>query len=390
MAGMKTIAVFLEQNEASSADFHRGIARFARTRDDWSLIHMGTRIAKPPLSSVTLAADGLLLSSAFADKGAIKEIAARQIPAVNIIQCAPPLILPAVCADNEAAGRLAAEHLLGLGLRHFGYIEMPRNPDDAFRRDGFRRTIESAGGNCAVTHFGELWRPTISKKLGSTMAQWIQSIGSPCGILAFCDPLGLWFLRALRQIGIRVPDDVALVGIDDNDVLCEYCNPPLSSVNLNNQVIAYEAAAMLDRLMRSRRRSPPAQTLIPPIGVIERGSSQMLAVEEDVARVLRLMMANLGRRLSVREMAEHVQISDRALEKKFQRCLGRTPSEEMARLRAERGKRLLVNTEKSIVQIAHEAGYANTGHFCNSFKRSTQMTPGQYRRAIRGDGVGRG
>jgi LacI family transcriptional regulator len=390
VVGMKTIAVFLGQNEASSAELHRGIARFARTRDDWSLIHAETRIAKPPLSSVTLAADGLLLSSAFADKDAIKEIAARNIPAVDIIQCAPPLVLPAVCADNEAVGRVAAEHLLSLGLRRFGYVEMPANPDNAFRREGFRRTIESAGFDCGVTHFGELWRPTLSKKLASAIGQWVQSLGSPRGILTFCDPLGLWFMRALRQIGVRVPDDVALVGIDDNDVLCEYCNPPLSSVNLNNQVIAYEAAAMLDRLMRSRKRPPPTQTLIPPIGVIERGSSQMLAVEEDVARVLRLMMANLGRRLTVREMAEHVQISDRALEKKFQRCLGRTPSEEMARLRAERGKRLLVNTEKSIVQIAHEAGYANTGHFCNSFKRSTRMTPGQYRRAIRGDGGGRG
>jgi LacI family transcriptional regulator len=141
--------------------------------------------------------------------------------------------------------------------------------------------------------------------------------------------------------------------------------------------------------MRSRRRSAPVQKLIPPIGMIERGSSQMLAVEDDVARVLKLMVNHLDDRLTVRQMAEQVNVSPRTLELKFQRAIGRSPSQEMARLRVERAKRLLIDTESSIVRIALDAGFANPGHFCHCFKVQTKMTPGEYRRAMCGDTSGR-
>jgi LacI family transcriptional regulator len=378
---MKTIAVYLDQNDAASGEWHRGIARFSRAHDDWSLMHMGTNRITLEIASAIEGIDGLLLSSAYVEPAAIAAIVKRGISAVNLIQAPPPLLLSAVCADNETAGRLAGEHLVGLGLRRFGYLALEEAVDNAPRRRGFEQAIRSAGCKCVFRAINNLWKPVPAADTLSEVCRWIDHIGRPCGVLAFSDVLASGFLRAIRKNGIRVPDDVALVGIDDNDVLCEYCNPPLSSVNLNNQVIAYEAAALLDRLMRSRRRPAPVQKLIPPIGVIERGSSQMLA-----ARVLRLMMRDPSERLSIRQMAEHVQVSERTLESKFKRCLGRTPGQEMSRLRVERAKRLLVDTEKSIVAIADEAGFSNVGHFCWSFKKKTNMTPGQYRRSVRGGG----
>jgi LacI family transcriptional regulator len=389
MGDMKTVAVFLDKSAKTAADLHRGIARFARTRDDWTLMHMGTHRVRAPLDPRARQADGVLLSTAFADANAIKALVASGIPAVNMIQTTPPLRLSAVCPDNEAAGQSAAEHLLSLGLHRFGYVQLALAWDDGFRLRGFSRALLAMRAQCAVKEFPALWDPSISAETISAVAQWVRSIGCPCGILVFCDELASQFMQAVRAAGLRVPEDVAVVGIDDNDVLCEYCNPALSSVNLNDQVVAYEAAAMLDQLMRSRRRSAPAQMLIPPIGVIERGSSQMLAVEDDVARVLNLMVNHFDERLTVRQMAQHVNVSPRTLEMKFQRALGRTPSEEMARLRIERAKRLLIDTETSIVQIAHDAGFANAGHFCHCFKVQTKMTPGQYRRGMRGDTMGR-
>jgi LacI family transcriptional regulator len=383
----KIVAVFMNEDAGASAELLRGVARFARSREDWLLISMGTTQADLHAHPDADSADGLLVQTA--DASELKSLVANGIPAVNLLQTPPPLKLPAVCADNESAGRLAAEHLLNLGLRRFGYLDAAAAADNAFRQRGFAETIEASQGRCAVREISSLWEKILSKATVAAVKKWIESIGRPCGILAFNDSLGSPFIRAARAAGFRVPEDVAVVGFDDHDVLCEFCNPPLSSVNCNNQVIGYEAAALLDRLMRGRRKAAPTQRLIPPIGVIERKSSQMLAVEDDVARVLRLMMRHLDQRLTVREMAEHIQVSERTLETKFQRSLGRSPSEEMARLRVERAKQLLVDTDKSVQAVAFDSGFATSSHFCHAFKQTTSCTPSQYRRGLRGKAAGR-
>jgi LacI family transcriptional regulator len=380
----KTIGLFL--GSSAQDQWMRGLSRFARTREDWMPVQMGSPQIDPATFPSTAMADGIIVSLSAPPPGVVAALSAWRVPIVNLIQNSPPLAFAAVCPDNDAAGRMAAEHLLGLGLRRFGYVGTDAAADNAFRRRGFERTVQSAGASCAVAEFPTLWDWTRHDEAAAEIGKWIRSVGYPCGVLAFNDSVASPFVRVVSTAGLRVPDDVAVVGIDDDAGLCEFCNPPLSSVNLNKEVVGYEAAALLDRLMRldNASPSPPTQTLIMPIGVIEGGSSQMLAVEDDVARVLRLMRSHVGERLSVQKMAAHIRVSERTLVTKFQHCLGRSPSEEMARLRVEWSKQLLVDTEKSIGQIAHQAGYANTAHFCTSFKRRTQTTPGNYRRSMRG------
>jgi LacI family transcriptional regulator len=380
------VGVFIDHDAGVAAHFHRGIARFARGHADWTMVLMrSSRVG--PLSEPNMPRfDGLLMNTIRVED--LLAVRTWGIPVVRLYQSVGPPGVPMVSADNAAGAALAAEHLLSLGLRRFGYAAGPDAPDNIFRQQGFVRAIKAAGASVRVHDFSVMWNREISPQAVSAVGEWIRGIGCPCGVLAFSDTLGSPFIQAVRQVGFRVPDDVAVVGMDDDEVMCEYSNPPLSSVDLNYQVVGYEAAALLDRCMRGRKSVPP-QTLIPPIGVIERGSSQMLAMDDDLAKVLRLMLHNLAKPLTVRQMAAHVQISERALELKFQRALGRSPSAELARLRVERAKRLLVDTDTSVSRIALQAGFASPAHFCRAFKQSTGATPGQHRRARRGGSTDR-
>jgi LacI family transcriptional regulator len=383
---MKTVGLFLGVGSGECDPWMRGISRFARTKKDWMPVALGSTKIDPATLPTSAVADGLIVYLPAPSPALVAALTAWQVPIVNLVQNPSPPAFPSICPDNYAAGRAAAEHLLGLGLRRFGYVGYAVAPDNHFRQQGFERTVRSAGGSCAVAEFPDLWDWTRYGRAAAAIGPWIRGIGYPCGVLAFNDSLASPFVRAASAAGFRVPDDVAVVGIDDDEGLCGFCNPPLSSVNLNEEVAGFEAAALLDRLMRSPRGQPaaPTQTLIPPIGVIERGSSQVLAVEEDVASVLRLMRRHVDERLPVRDMAAHINISTRALVTKFQRALGHSPSEEMTRLRIEWAKRLLIDSEKSIVQIGDLAGFANAGHFCRAFKQKTKLTPTQYRRDVRG------
>ena len=215
------------------------------------------------------------------------------------------------------------------------------------------------------------------------MIAWVKSLPKPAGVMASNDWRGQRVLNACRGAGISVPEEVAVVGVDNDELVCNLCDPPLSSVIPNTAQIGYEAAARLDELMAGRE-PPQRQWLIEPLGVAARQSSDILAIDDpDIAAAVRYIREAACRGVEVPQILERVAISRSHLERGFHKFLGRTPQQEIRLVQTKRVKELLADTDLPLAQISQLAGYKHPEYMSYAFKRETSQTPGEYRRHVR-------
>ena len=212
------------------------------------------------------------------------------------------------------------------------------------------------------------------------MIEWLESLPKPCGVFCACDVYGVQVTNACRSRGIAVPTQVAVLGVDNDPVICSVSFPPLSSVDLNSKKVGYEAAALLDRMMAGKQ--PPKRTIfVEPEHVITRESTDIIAVDDaDVAQAIRLIREHACRGLRVKDVAETLGLSRRALQQRFQRCLHRTPKEELMQVQIDRAKMLLSQTDLSVEQISRRCGFTTFEYFVRAFRRKTGTTPRIYRK----------
>jgi LacI family transcriptional regulator len=212
------------------------------------------------------------------------------------------------------------------------------------------------------------------------VAAWLASLPHPVGVLACNDIRGLQVLDACRRIDLPVPERVAVLGVDNDVALCELADPPLSSIDQDLERIGYEAAALLDRLMRGDE--PPADPiLIQPVGVVTRLSTDSVAIDDPaVATVIRLIRQHACDHRGVDFLADRAGISRRALQRRFKAMTGRTLREELLEAQLARVRQMLADTDLKLEAIAVRAGFRYIGYLCSSFKKQTGMTPGEYRR----------
>jgi LacI family transcriptional regulator len=197
------------------------------------------------------------------------------------------------------------------------------------------------------------------------------------------DERGLQVLDACRRAGARVPDDVAVIGVDDDEHLCELSIPPMTSVDVNAEQIGYAAAELLDRLM-SGRKPPTVPTLLAPRGVVTRRSTDVLASEDPVVnKAVAFIRENRGRGLQVTDVISHLKMSRASLEPRIKKVLGRTIHQEIQRVQLERVKELLVGSPMPIKQIAREGGFSCVQYLTRVFRTATGETPARYRSSRR-------
>jgi LacI family transcriptional regulator len=200
-----------------------------------------------------------------------------------------------------------------------------------------------------------------------------------------CDDLmGRQILEACRHAQLAVPDDVAVVGVDDDELICELSDPPLTSVAPDAHRTGYEAAALLDRMMNGEVVKAEA-TLLPPLGVVPRASSDALAIDDaDVSTAVRFIREHACDGIDVTDVVERVPLSRRVLESRFKRLVGRSPHEEIDRVQMNRAQELLRETDLSLVQVAEKVGFPHAEYLSVVFKKRTGLTPSGYRRQHRG------
>jgi LacI family transcriptional regulator len=382
MARTPKVALLIETSSSYGRGLLRGIARYAREHGPWAffLEPGGQGEVPPPLRDWGV--DGVI--TLFRTRKQARRLLATRIPVVDLDFTIPGLVPWGVCNDEAGVARMAAEHLLARGLRHFAFIGWPDVDDgvslwESERRGAFRDTIAAAGFR---TSFYEWPRRTADRLWGreqKSLARWLKSLPRPVGVMASNDQRARHVLEAARLAALAVPDEAAVIGVDNDDTLCELSTPSISSVALDTDAIGYEGAAMLDRLMRGRRGARRT-LLVPPLGVIARRSSDILAMADPaVVASVRFMEANISKPIRIADVLRLAGVSRKTLEVRFRRAMGRTPHEELQRRRMDRVKSLLRQTDWPLKQIARAAGFTYVEHLHLMFRKETGMTPSQFR-----------
>jgi LacI family transcriptional regulator len=226
---------------------------------------------------------------------------------------------------------------------------------------------------------GRLYAPRRWDLLQAGLKQWLAGLPKPVGIMACNDSRGRHLLEACRQLGLRVPDDVAVIGVDNDDLMCELAIPPLSSVAQDAEGVGYQAAGLLDQLMRGRRRRP-THLVVPPTCLVERESTDLVATDDPlVSGALRFIREHATEGIGVADVVRHLDVSRSTVEKRLKRHLGRTAHDEIQRVRLEAARRLLATTDLPLHVVAQRAGYSTVQYMCAVFKRELGHPPGQLR-----------
>ena len=377
METLPQVALLIETSNAYARGLLRGIVSYLREHRNWSL-HLAEhgRGDKPPGWLARWRGHGII---ARVETPAIAQaLQGLKLPIVDVSAARLIPSLPWFETDDATVARLAAEHLLERGFKQFAYCGDARFNWSNWRCEHFTAHLRAAGCACFVYRPTKRFSPDDEGQV-KDIALWLAKLPKPLGVMACYDLRGQQVLDACRRQSLAVPEDVAVLGVDDDDLLCELSSPPLSSVVLNTQRTGYEAAALLDRLM-SGQRVAPATYLIPPLGVTTRQSTDVLAIEDrHVARAVHFIRGHACDGINVEDVLKAVPHSRRLLESRFKKLLGRTPHEEITRVQINRVKQLLTETELSLEQIAELAGFAHVEYLSVVFKKKTGLPPGRYR-----------
>src|ERR1700724_1421530 len=363
--------------------FYRGAARYA-AEHDWHVVADMIYDATIP---VGWRGDGILSFVGHWEE-LPQYVTSAGVPVVEISSVRKDLGIPCVMEDNEAIGRLAAEHLLERNLKTFVCAPFWDDTVNEARFQGFASAIRSAGFDCVRLLPVNTRRSSRSNRhMNRTLRRrWgihtIRSLRYPLGIFCYNDCVAADIVDACIEAEIHIPDQVAVLGVDNDPVICDCVQVPLSSVRHDLEGMAYEAAAFLDRLIDGH--SPPVtQKRITPKGVVTRKSTEVLAVDNpDIANALGYIQENFPRgNLSVDDVVAHSRVPRRSLERAFRDELQRTILHEILRVRVNHAQKLLETTGLSVTDIAAQSGFANLNHFFRVFHGRTGLTPRAFRLA---------
>jgi len=318
--------------------------------------------------------DGVLMCTDVAAlKGMVEQM---RIPVVDISAGRVIPSLPWVESDNAAIGKMAAEHLLERGLRHFGFCGVEGANFSDWRRDAFVLRLRQAGFDCSV------YTATDPSHAAQTEAisRWLAALPKPVGVMGDPPNRGQEVLAASHRQRLAVPEDVAIITVKIGNEFVQLENPPLSSVTLNMHRIGYGAAALLDRLMSGVKEPPGTAHLVAPLEVVTRQSTDLLDIPDpQIAAALRYIRQHACEGIQVKDVLPIASQSRRLLDLRFQELVGRTPHEEIVRVRMNRVKELLTGTDLSLEAIAARTGFAKGVHLSVKFRKETGLTPGKYR-----------
>lgn len=304
------------------------------------------------------------------------------VPVVNLSGSLANTGLPRVTYDQEAIGRMAAEHLLASAFHRFAYYGELRAWYSQLRRRGFVERVKQEGHECSALEapscFGTRWS---SSSWVEPLEQWLRSLDCPVGLMAVFDLRASVVVDACRRLGLHVPQDVAVIGVHNHAIICELCQVPLSSVLSDDYRLGYEAAALLGRLMAGKQ-PPKRDIIVPPQRVVRRDSTNVTAVDDPtLAKVVAFIRDHLDEPFGIEKLMHLVPHSRRWLTTRFKQCLGVPPYEFICQIRVERAKELLAGPEKlQMQQICDACGFNEPRRFRAVFERLTGVTPAAYRR----------
>ncbi len=379
---IRQVALLVETDDSWGCSVIRGIADYSQNHGHWNLLIDPQDHEQRSALPDQWAGDGII--ARIGNRLQADQIRSRRVPTVNVDTIFDGL--PGVCdvvTDDAERARLAFHHLRDRGFEKFAYFAPPSHRYSEKRGKEFVEIVHEHGFDCHEYKPGY----RSGRKIGweeqqRRVSRWLASLPRPIAVLTVDAHRGRQLAEICFMAGVRVPDQVAILAGDTDDLMCEVCTPPLSSVALAGRRIGYEAAAVLDRMMNGEP-APKGKLKIPPHGVISRQSTDILAIDDDtVVRALRFIQARAFQDIVVKDILHEVPVSRRSLEIQFRRYLGRSPAEEIRRVRLDKGRELLARTDMSIGEIASACGFANGTRFGVAFRKRFGKTPLAYRKQL--------
>ncbi|BCM91675.1 xylose operon regulatory protein [Abditibacteriota bacterium] len=374
------VALIIETAAVYGRQTLHGIASYQRTHGGWSVFLDERELrAPPPDWLLDSDCDGVICRST--TPSLAEKLLQSGLPVVDLNDRYGYLGIPRIGSDMPAIGRMAAEHLLERGFRHIAYCGFSGEVWSDERLSGVAEAVGGSDHLCGVFHSpSEGIRQKNWQSERTKLCDWLQTLPRPLGIVACNDVRGYNVLDACRVLNLAVPEEVAVVGVDNSETFCDLCVPSLSSILPNAERIGYEAALLLDHLM-SGDKAQNQNRLIAPQEVITRQSSDILAVDDpSIAQALRFIREHSCEGISITDVLSHVPLSRSTLERGFRHFLGHSPQEEIRRVRLKRVKHLLLQTDWSLSRIAEMTGY-NPDYMIVQFKHAFGETPAQWRQA---------
>lgn len=350
-----------------------------RMHDDWSVfLEQRDLRKKPPSWLAEWTGDGIISRATTPDL--IKAVATTGVPLVELTDRWEDSKLLQVRSDDSAIGRMAAEHLLERGFQRFGFCGFTGEAWSKRRQDAFVETLSRAGFVCDI--YNSPWHgPSVGswEEVQRKLTKWLKQFPRPFAVMACNDMRGQHLLDACSKAELAVPEDVAVVGVDNDELLCRICAPPLSSVIPNAETIGFRAADLLSQIMNGKSIVKSSQ-LISPIGIATRQSTDVVAIDDPhVAAALQFIRENACRGISVDEVTQNVSVSRSTLERQLRKYLRRTPQEEIRHVQVKKIQELLHTTDLSAERISTLCGFEHPEYMYVVFKRLTNMTPGEFR-----------
>ena len=376
--------MLVESSRAFGRGVLHGIAECMREHRDWLVYYQEGGLGELlPKWFSTWQGDGII--ARIEDQSMACAMARKGVPVVDIRGVWPVAGVPVVKTDHAEIARLAAEHLLECGFKAFAYCGYAGAAYSDERGEAFAESVRRAGFSCRVfeARVPRLTRIRQQEQYGwaheQQLVQWLAGLPKPIAIMACNDVRGHQLLNAARQLELAVPDELAVIGVDNYETVCELAVPPLSSVEQNARRIASEAVTLLERLLAGR--PPPAQPiLVKPCKVVARRSTDVLAVgDPNLRQAIRCIREKATSAIGVEEVARAAGLSRRELERRFISALGHSPGREIATVQIQAVKTLLTETDWPLYRIADQTGFAHPEYLNVAFKRHTGLTPRGYR-----------
>ncbi len=369
-----------------------GIAAYIRAHGPWQVLHLERGLEEEvPAFLHGQKLDGVI--ARMENEKVVRSVARLKIPTVDLRGGSIPKGGASFDTDPVECAKLAFDHFIERGFRRLAFCGYQGVNFSDQRRAAFQNLCEAQAivplihdliptstSPKAKGGMGILQREAEGELPEPALIEWLRTIEGPVGIFACNDVRGRQVLQAAVMAGRRAPDEIAVLGVDDDEVICELANPPLSSIEPDTHRMGFEGAVMLGRLMRSEAIDSQ-RILIPPRHVSVRRSTDLLAIDDrHVASAVHFIRKHACEGIGVQQVADAIAISRVTLERRFRQVLDRSPREEIERIRIERVRLMLTETRYSLLQIATMTGYRSDAHLVTAFRRHENCTPGAYRR----------
>lgn len=379
MAERRAVALLVETSNAYARGVLQGITDYIRHHEPWSVfLPEQERGASPPNWLSNWNGDGVI--ARIENEEIARAIRKLECPVVDVSAARQLPDIPWVETDDAAITRLAVEHLTDRGFKHLAFCGDPGFNWSNWREQHFLKHVQDVDCQSYIHHSLPRSHPNYAwnrEKAG--LGKWLKKLPRPVGIMTCYDIKAQQILDVCRELDIAVPEEVAVLGVDNDEILCDLSSPPLSSVIANTHRTGEEAARLLDQMMRGQQVGT-SPVLVRPLGVRTRQSTDTLAIDNaDVASAVRFIRENACSGINVNDVLREVPLTRRVLDNLFRKFLGRTSHQEITRVRINRVKELLTETDLSISEIASRAGFEHNEYLSASFKKLTGTTPGQFR-----------